>query len=154
MGKAVQYIPQLGVYYDEERDIYIDEHGNFISPEHMKSSSLSLKKAKDLEKQEAVNEEVKDDSPKDNKFSLSNLKVSITTVVQVITFTAAVMGQYSALQNGISDNATQLTLYKTITDEKIAEIATLKTELKSVRAEVAITTDALTALQIRLASRK
>lgn len=154
MGKAVQYIPQLGVYYDEERDIYIDEHGNFISPAHMKSSSLSLKKAKDLEKQEAVDEEVKDDSPKDNKFSLSNLKVSITTVVQVITFTAAVMGQYSALQNSISDNATQLTLYKTITDEKIAEIATLKTELKSVRAEVAITTDALTALQIRLASRK
>lgn len=150
MGKAVQYIPQLGVYYDEERDIYIDEQGNFISPDHVKSSSLSLKKAKDLETSELKVESRRNN----NKFSLSNMKVSISTVVQVVTFTAAVMGQYSALQNSISDNATQLTLYKTITDEKVAEIATLKNELKAVRAEVEITSEALTALQIRLASKK
>ena len=134
MSRGIQYIPQLKVYYDGDRDVYVNEYGKVVT-------------LGDIYGPEPASE-------KSGRLTLSSLNVSLTTVVQIIAFVVAVVTQYNVLQNKIDDNANQLDVYKTLTDEKIAEITALRSELKTTHAEISLLNDVVNNLQLRIAIKK
>ena len=135
-NNEIEYIPQLDMYFDKQRNIYVDKHGAFINPDDERAPIDD------------------DDNKKDDKMNVNNLKLPISTVIQVITFTIAVISQYNILKNGIDDSNTQLTLYKTSSESKLSEITEIKSEVKSLRAQVEIQQEVINALQVKLANKR
>jgi hypothetical protein len=122
------------MYYDGDRDVYVNEHGKVVTPGDMFPQDSEIEKG--------------------GRLSLSNLNVSLATVLQIIAFVVAVVTQYNVLQNKIDDNTNQLGVYKTLTDEKISEITVLRNELKTTHAEISLLNEVVNNLQLRVAIKK
>jgi hypothetical protein len=136
-SNEVEYIPQLDVYFDKQRNIYVDKHGAFINPEDERAP---------------VDED--DKNKKADNMNVNNLKLSISTVVQVITFTIAVISQYNILKTGIDDSNTQLTLYKTSNESKFADFTEIKNEVKTLKAQVELQQEVINSLQVKLSNKR
>lgn len=126
----LQYIPQLQLYYDTNRNIYLNPDG---TPAH--TAAIPHQRISD------VNEE-----------SLNNIRVNLATVTKIIAVVAAIVLQYSVLTNKITDSAEKIQTANTnITqsDKKIKELELIINKLES---QLTITSELINQLQIHISN--
>lgn len=125
----LQYIPQLQLYYDNNRNIYLNLDG---TPAHM---AANQQRASD------VNEE-----------SLNNIRVNLATVSKIIAGVAAIVLQYSVLTNKIADSAEKIQTANTNISQSDKKIKELELTINKLESQLTITSELINQLQIHMSN--
>lgn len=126
----LQYIPQLRLFYDTERNIYLTLDGlpvqNTVTPQP---------RAQD------VNEE-----------PLNNIRVNLATVSKIIAVVAAIVLQYSVLTNKIDDSAEKIQTANTNITQGDKKIKELELTVNKLESQLTITNELINQLQIHIST--
>jgi hypothetical protein len=83
-NKELQYIPQLNLYYDANRDVYMNEDGYVINTQTYSGRPTN-------------NAKINDDT------SLSSMKFDLHSVIKIVSATVLVVGQYYVIDGKFKD---------------------------------------------------
>jgi hypothetical protein len=125
----LQYIPQLQLYYDNNRNIYLNLDGttaHTVANPHRVSD---------------VSEE-----------SLNNIRVNLATVSKIIAVVAAIVLQYSVLTNKIADSAEKIQTVNTNISQSDKKIKELELTINKLESQLTITSELINQLQIHMSN--
>ena len=141
------HIPSLNLYYDATNDVYMNDQGLVVD--------MSKKNKRASDKPHAWHMVNHDDvHAKKAPFSLENMNLSATSVVQIVAVCIAIVTQYNMVENKITELQYKLESIQNSEHDKDSDTQKLQQDIKQLKSQLELDESIINTMQYRISNLK